>query len=491
MQNLVRRARRRLLENELLAQGSNSVSAALVAFIFLLLLGSEILNWQIVAAVPLLAFAAGAFLVRRRLPSPYRTAQIVDHRLDLSDTLSTALFFSEVNPGASVEPGVRDAQFEQAGRLAETIDPQKAIPYVMPRGAYIAGVLLLVASSLFALRYGISRQLDLRRPMANFLPESLNNSKMRQASNQKRNPKQTPESPDENGTQADQDQQSPGAEDPQQQGQTAADQDAQASAKQDGKSASGKKQDGSDDQMATDDQDGNESGADKNGDEGQQGAQQGDNKKQGNQQGNSKDQNASSDSSLMNKVKDAIQNLMSRVKPQQQQGNQQGSQEQQQNPGKSQQGSKQQNSKEGTPQQGQQGDAQEGEDGQEAKNAENSQQSKGQGKSDSKQSSKQPGSGIGSQDGDKQIKNAEQLAAMGKISEILGKRSANLTGEATVEVQSTSQQLKTPYANKGAQHTQAGTEIRRDEVPVALQPMVQQYFETIRKQAPATPAKKD
>jgi hypothetical protein len=183
---------------------------------------------------------------------------------------------------------------------------------------------------------------------------------------------------------------------------------------------------------------------------------------------------------------------MSRAKPQQQpQGGQQGSQEQQQNPGKSQQGSKQQNSKEGTPQQGQQGDAQDGEDGQEAKNAENSQQSKGQGKSDSKQSSKQPGSGIGSQDGDKAIKNAEQLAAMGKISEILGKRSANLTGEATVEVQNTSQQLRTPYAKEAAQHTQAGAEIRRDEVPVALQPMVQQYFETIRKQAPpATPAKK-
>jgi len=195
---------------------------------------------------------------------------------------------------------------------------------------------------------------------------------------------------------------------------------------------------------------------------------------------------------VMNKLKDAFNNLMSRVKPQQNQGNQQGSQDQQQaNAGKPQQGSKQQNSKEGTPQQGQQGDAQDGEDGQEAKNAENSQQGKGQGKSDSKQSSKQPGSGIGSQDGDKNIRNAEQLAAMGKITEILGKRSANLTGEATVEVQSTSQQLRTPYASKGAQHSQGGAEIRRDEVPVALQPMVQQYFEQIRKPAPATaPAKK-
>jgi hypothetical protein len=490
LHNFVRRARRRLLGNELLAQGSNSASAALGAFILLLLLGSEILRWQIVAAVPLAAFAIGVYFVRRRMPSAYRTAQIVDQRLELSDTISTAVYFTEVNPSAPAEPDIRDAQIEQAGRLAETIDPRRAVPFVFPRGAYVACVLLLVASSLFALRYGISRQLDLHRPIANFLPDTLShNPKVRQAANQKRDPRRTPESPDENGMSADDQQKGPGAEDPME-GQTPSDQDVAANNKQDGKSASGKKQDGSDDQMATDDAEGNDSNSEKNGDEGQQGGQQGDNKKQGNQQqGNSQDQNASNENSLMNKVKDAFQNLMSRVKPQQQpQGSQQGSQEQQQNAGKPQQGSKQQNSKEGTPQQGQQGDAQEGEDGQEAKNAENSQQSKGQGKSDSKQSSKQPGSGIGSQDGDKAIKNAEQLAAMGKISEILGKRSANLTGEATVEVQNTSQQLRTPYANKDAQHSQGGAEIRRDEVPVALQPMVQQYFETIRKQAP--PAKK-
>ena len=75
---------------------------------------------------------------------------------------------------------------------------------------------------------------------------------------------------------------------------------------------------------------------------------------------------------------------------------------------------------------------------------------------------------------------------MGKISEILGKRSATISGEATVEVQTTNQQLHTPYAQKGAQHTQGGAEISRDEVPVALQPYVQQYFEQVRKQsAPA------
>ena len=490
MQNLVRLARRRLLGNELLAQGANSASAALAAFILLLLLGSEILNWQIVLAVPLAAFAVGVYLVRKRLPSRYVTAQIIDHRLGLSDTISTAVFFSEVDPATPVKEEIRDAQLAQAGRAAASADPRRAIPYLMPRSAYVTAVLLVVASSLFALRYGISRQLDLRRPMANFLPQALIGNKLvRQAENARRNPKHTVDTPDENGVPTDDDQKGPGAEDPSQQAQTSADPDAQANMKGEGKSIS-KKSDPADDQMATDDQDSGDSNSGKNGDDGQSGQQSDNRKNQGNQQqGKQQDQNANSDSSLMSKMKDAFQNLISRVKPQQNQGSQQGAQEQQSTPGKSQQGSKQQNSKEGSPQQGQQGDAQEGEDGQEAKNAENAQQGKGQGKSDSRQSSKQPGSGIGSQDGDKNIHNADQLAAMGKITELLGKRSANLTGEATVEVQSTSQQLRTPYANSGAQHTQAGTEIRRDEVPVALQPMVQQYFEQIRKQGPA-PAKK-
>jgi hypothetical protein len=34
----------------------------------------------------------------------------------------------------------------------------------------------------------------------------------------------------------------------------------------------------------------------------------------------------------------------------------------------------------------------------------------------------------------------------------------------------------------GAAHAQAGAEISRDEIPVALQPYVQQYFDQLRKQ---------
>jgi len=193
----------------------------------------------------------------------------------------------------------------------------------------------------------------------------------------------------------------------------------------------------------------------------------------------------------MSKVKDAVQNLLSRMKPQQNQSGQQQSGEQNgQQQGKGQQnGAKQQSAKNGQQQGGsQQSEGQDGQSGEQSQNAQ--EQGKGTGNSDSKQASKQPGSGVGSQDGDKKLKNAEQLAAMGKISEIIGKRSQTISGETTVEVQNTHQQLRTQYANRSVQHNQAGAEIGRDEIPVALQSYVEQYFEAVRKSAAPAPQKK-
>jgi hypothetical protein len=491
LETLVRQARRRVLGNELFAQGANACSAAFAAFILLLLFGTQILSWPLLLAIPLSAALMGIYRVSRRLPSPYAVAQLVDRRLALSDHLSTALFFSQVDPNARVSAEARRAQFESAGRLALTIDVRRAVPYTLPRAVYLMAALGVVATSLFGLRYGLSHRLDLKQPLANFLPDSLTGGKaVHQAKNSHRDPKQTPETPDDGNGSADQDQKGPGQQEPNPETPTPGEAQTEANAKIDSKTLPSQKAgEQSDDQMASDDENSQgEGNSGKNGDESQSG-QPGEGKNgqpEKPQNANKQDPSAAENSSLMSKMKDAFQNLLSKVKPpQSQQGSSpQGNQEKNSQPGKSQQGSKQ-NGKEGQPQKdGQQGDSQEGEDGQEAKNAENAKQGKGQGKSDSQQASKQPGSGIGSQDGDKAIKNAEQLAAMGKISEILGKRSATISGEATVEVQSTMQQLHTPYAQKGAQHTQGGAEISRDEVPVALQPYVEQYFEQIRRQAP-------
>ncbi len=496
MGTLVRQARRRSLGNELFRQGANSGSAALGAFILLLLFGTQILSWQFLLLIPVGAAALGIYRVKKRLPSPYAVAQLVDQRMELADSLSTALYFQDVQPDSPTSADVRRAQFEVAARLAAGVDPRAAVPYRMPRAAYAMAALLAIALGLFGLRYGISRQLDLSRPIANFLPESLTGGKpVQHANNPRRGQKDTPQNADEGNGSPDQDQQNPGQQEANQETQTPGEAQADAPGKSDIKTMPGSKAgEQPDDQMASDDEQSEGGGAaGENGKENQDGKKgEGKSGQQDKQQsGKPKEGSTEGENSLMDKMKDAFQNLLSKVKPQQnQQGQQQqGNQEQAANKqGKQQQG-KQQQGKDGQAEKGgQQGDSQEGEDGQQAKDSENAQQGKGQGKSDSQQATKQPGSGVGSQDGDKAIKNAEQLAAMGKISEILGKRAASVSGEATVEVQSTSQQLRTPYAQKGAEHTQSGAEISRDEVPVALQPYVQQYFEQLRKQSPPAAA---
>ena len=118
MGNLVRQARRRILGNQLFTQGANAGIAALVAFILLLLFGTQVLSWQVALLIPLAAAAFGLYRVQRQMPSRYAVAQLIDHRLGLADHLSTALFFSEVDPNATVAPEIRQAQFERAGRLA-------------------------------------------------------------------------------------------------------------------------------------------------------------------------------------------------------------------------------------------------------------------------------------------------------------------------------------------------------------------------------------
>jgi hypothetical protein len=187
-------------------------------------------------------------------------------------------------------------------------------------------------------------------------------------------------------------------------------------------------------------------------------------------------------SSLLAKFREAMQNLMSRMK-QPPAGSGAG---QQQASGKN-QNAKQQAGKGQSGQQGRQGGQQsEGQEGQESADsmASESAAARGAGESGEENASKEPGSGIGKQDGSKDVKLAEQLAAMGKISEIIGKRSANVSGEVTVEVQKSHQQLSTPYSRRDSAHGETSTEISRDEVPVALQAYVQQYFEQVRRQAP-------
>ena len=99
-------------------------------------------------------------------------------------------------------------------------------------------------------------------------------------------------------------------------------------------------------------------------------------------------------------------------------------------------------------------------------------------------------SGIGSQDGDKSTKDAEQLKAMGKLAEIIGKRSESATGDVMVENPSGKQQLQTDYSQRLGHHADLGGEINRDEIPLMYQQYVREYMSEVRQQVIREQAKR-
>jgi hypothetical protein len=480
---LVGRARRRIFHNELFSQGANAAIAVLLFLILLLLLGTGVLDARWTVPVSILAVGAALYRARKRLPSFYRAARMVDHRLALADTISTAVYFRQAAP-PNVSPAVCQFQRERADRLAETVDVRQAVPYSMPRSVYPLAALILAAGSLFALRYGLTGRLDLQPPLARMLQQQFGgNSRAKTARNIRRQPPLVRGAQDDEGASADDANQfrQPGANSSDAaEALSAADAEKTAASKTDaGKDGNRASPPGDGDQDAQAESDPSQAGENPG-----QGAAKQDAKQQ--TAGKLSASNPGQSSSLVDKARDLLQNLLSSLKPPQTNGS-----NPQQNGDSSPQGKgqpKQPNDKNGQPRKdGQTGDSKEGRQGEQGQ-TEQDPQDGGNGKNDAQQDNKKPGSGAGSQEGDKRLKDAEDQAAMGRITEILGKRSTNLTGEATVEVESTSQQLRTPYAPRAAQHGQTGGEVNRDEIPVAMQPYVEQYFEQVRKQAP--PAKK-
>jgi hypothetical protein len=481
----VRRARHRILANEVVRQAVYACSAILASLILLLLLGTQILSWLWLWVLPLVTLAAGAYLTYRRLPSSYRVAQYVDRVLHLSDTLSTAIYFAAAESGVPADACL--VQRAQAEELASGLDLRRAVPIRAPKAAYWTAVLLLVASSLFAVRYGLDHRLDLRAPLARIVQEKWGAGEQPQTarlhkslpSPRQEHPRDFPLTIDEGQTKG------PGelesatdaaldtvGEPDVDNSKNAAPRAGDSKSGPSGENVAGKSESDSPDGLHTNKE--GEQSADGSPGTG----------KQGEPGGKQPSNNGGENSNLLSKFRDAMSNLLSRMR--QQPGNEGTPQQSSTQGGKqaqNQSGNGRQNGKQGQQSGDQQADAQEGQPGEEGQNGQNAQSRSGA-ESGSEPNTKQPGSGIGRQDGSKDVKLAEQLAAMGKISEIIGKRSANVTGEVTVEVQNSSQQVRTPYTQSPSHHQEAGGEISRDEVPVALQAYVQQYFEQLRKMNP-------
>jgi hypothetical protein len=477
---LVRRARRRCLLSSVVEHGAWAASATLAALLALLVAGTQILDWYWLPAAALVGLVAAFFGLRQRIPSVYSTAQLVDRNLGTEDAVSTAFYFGSLAPEQSSSEELRQAQHRAASDLARGADVRRAAPIRLPRALYLTLSLAVCAGALFGWRYGVTRGLNLRPPLVNLAFDTFRVTPVRESTLRK-TPAQRliDEQLEKMGIPANE----PAAR-------------AKANETSEDASRPTRAPDGDltaprDERSSPEASEQGDGSGDGNGeratDASPRDAAAQDQPPAG---ASAKGPKAPPEESnpLLDKLRDAMANLLAKMKikpppgvPTRAGGSQVGKK-----------GPQASRSEKGQPGQGEQSTegaeradahgAQPGEGEQSAQAAKGQSSSRGP-----QQPSSQDGkSGIGRQDGDKALRDAAQLAAMGKLSEILGRRSAEIGGEILVEVKSGKQDLKTTYSQTSAAHSDSGGQIHRDEIPLLYQPYIEQYFEQVHK----APAKK-
>jgi hypothetical protein len=451
LSDLLVKARQRSFQHLLLQQLTRAAAIVFGGGVVILLAGTEYLSafWLVLLVAG--AVGAGAYIAVRRRPSTYAVAQRIDAKLRLADTLSTATHFREA-PGTA-DAGIRESQRLQAERMAESVDLKQALPLTRPRALYPAAGLALALAAVLLLRYAVLGSFDPRTSLVASAYDNVFGSAKQQAK-----VAGSPEGGDQPGDGREESKEaaknSDFAGDPSANFDPAApenqkDQNKQEAGNKDQASDGNKKEDSAGKESSPDEQ------------------------KQGDKQQADGNQNAKAnpEPSLLNKVREALNEMLNKMKS----SPNESAKNQKSDPSESEQ------------QPGQDGQSQEKGDSQQSKDGKQSSDAQDGSNNSQNKQSQEPQNGIGSQEGDKAAKQAEALKAMGKITELLGKRAENVKGAVMVEVGSTKQQLKTPVGQGQSTHAEAGSEIHRDEVPPIYEQFVQQYFEKIRKPSQSPP----
>ena len=134
-----------------------AVAIVLGGGILLLLLGTQILAWYWLFLLGLIGTGVAVYRTRARLVGRYRIAQLLDYRLKLTDSLSTAwhlLSQKDQTPAAQY-------QVAYAEKAAEQVTVNRAFPLTGQRVWAITGGLAAVMFGLFAVRYMVTSSLSL------------------------------------------------------------------------------------------------------------------------------------------------------------------------------------------------------------------------------------------------------------------------------------------------------------------------------------------
>jgi hypothetical protein len=458
--------------------------------IVMLLTGTQILAWYWLALLAGVGLAFSGWRIQQHLLRRYDVARIIDDRLQLSDSVSTAWYLLAESPGS--EGPAAQHQIHQAEQIAAGIEPDSAFPFVLSRMWLATLALILVIFFLFAARYLVNSTLSLKPALIHFDFSTANSPGATALEKQK-----TVAKSDAKGepvrellSGAPRDTQSESLNKPSQNtiGDSRSEQNANASAG--GKSSQAPQpndgqppaRDGAENSHQSD------SGDNPTDSNPAQGSKEASNPSQDKGRSEPKTADGQQTPGLMDKMRDALSGLMAKLR--QNSGTDAGSRDANGN-SDAQKGRNQQNAS------GKKQNATAEQSGQKAQNSMDSQASTqaaavektpassiGASNEETPQSkTNQPQSGAGRQDGQKDIKEAEQLKAMGKLAEIIGKRSASLTGEIKVDKPTEEQQLETQYSNQTGRHSDSGGEINRDEVPAEYQSYVRTYMKEVHKQA--------
>jgi hypothetical protein len=308
---LLKKARQRCLLDLVLDQSALAISIAMAGAVLLMLAGTSLLEWYWIAILAAASLAVGIYRLRKRIPSEYRLAQRIDWKMSLADALSTAHYFAKDH-----QP-ICEQQRQSADQLARTVDLRVAVPYTRSRFLWPAIGLALVAGGLFAVRYAVTGTMSMQPSLVKMAYDTFfGTTPQQQAKNNKkpqvdRNNSTDPGAPDAQTTQNElmPDSQIQSAEAPDENGATSPDQ-SKSAAKADQKSPPGDQQDengekGEKGEQASNSEDGNQDKGDKS----KQGQQQKDGKQ------DSKNQNSNADnSSMLDKLKDAMSNMLNKMK---------------------------------------------------------------------------------------------------------------------------------------------------------------------------------
>ena len=456
-----------------------ALTALLVGVCCLLFLGTRYVP---ATALPLAA-AFGAWLAIRRwkigVPNRYDVAQRIDIETGLSDEFSTAYYFRTAGNGG-FSKRVADSLYELASEPAAEIRPEHVIPNSSPATQRASIYLVASAAVLFGLRAGVQSKLSFEPPLAPLLLESLFGYEPRvqltdpplaaQIDREQTPDTRSPEAELPHKPAAESESTDQGLPDEQYQDPSGG---ADELPEVEGLITLPLDDQGSEDSAQE------SSALAEDGTGGDEGAES--------EAGPSEDNWDQDSQSLMDKLKQAFENMLQTLdmasveSADSEKGQEQGS------------GSAEESASAGEPTES--GDSGEevsteaaaasmegGEPGQEASETASAGSTSGE-DSSGEQSSGEQASAAGTSDGSKEFAEAEQLEVLGALEELYMERAERMRGDVTIETRRAEQSANVPYNQRSVAHTDGGGAISRDEIPAAYRTYIQNYFETLRRNA--------